>query len=299
MDSVYISKKTREFLWPEFSAHFKSWTSEASYWSDLCEFTEIIRKDFIRADAADVENYYRIMKEKTEKGQLQPGTPAKKFRELHSFADFLCSGRKRYGIPDTFQDYFYPYLPRLAGQEKYAKVIPIEHIDRLLTAAENDRAAYAIFVLLYRVGLSSTEICSLETDDIGVYENGPYVRPKNRARGVYIPEDAFSVLEKYMGQRRENRFLFYNRRGNPLNPMYISRLMKKYTALAGIPSYSAQMLRSGCAYNLFAYEAGTDQAAAQMGISGIHIKRYKNTAYKDDLSKAAGKLVKIHIDNPH
>ena len=213
MDSACVSEKTKTILWPDFAAHFKSATSRASYWSDLCEFSRIAGKDITEAGAADVQRYYDIMTEKTRRGELQPGTPAKKFRELHSIADFLSRERERYGLPETFQDYFYPYLPRLARQEKYARVIPVEDVDRLFKAAEEDRMAYTIFVLMYRAGLSSTEICGLRAGDIGVYENGTYVMPEGRHSGVYVPDDALAVLESYLGQREERPFLFYNRRG--------------------------------------------------------------------------------------
>ncbi len=298
MDSTCLSEKTKTILWPDFAAHFKSNTSRASYWSDLCEFARIIGKDITEAEAADVQRYYEIMTEKTKRGELQPGTPAKKFRELHSFADFLSQERKRYGLPETFQDYFYPYLPQLARQEKYARVIPVEDVDKLLKAAEEDRMAYTIFVLMYRVGLSSTEICALLPGDIGIYENGTYVMPEGRRSGVYVPDDVLAVLASYMGQREERPFLFYNRRGGQLNNMYISRLMKKYTALADIPAYSSQMLRNTCAYNLFSYEASPGQVAAQMGTTDTHVKRYRKLAYKEELSRAAGSLVKIRVERP-
>lgn len=101
-----------------------------------------------------------------------------------------------------------------------------------------------------------------------------------------------------MGQREERPTLFYNRRGNPLNTMYISRMMKKYTALACIPAYSSQMLRNTCAYNLFSYKASPGQVAAQMGVTDTHVKRYRKLAYKEELSRAAGNLVKIHVERP-
>ena len=171
MESRCISKKTKELLWPDFAAHFKSAASRASYWSDLCEFTRLTGKDITEAGAADVQRYYGIMTEKTKRGELQPGTPAKKFRELHSFADFLCRERERYGLPDTFQDYFYPYLPRLARQEKYARVIPVEDVDKLLKSAEEDRMAYTILVLMYRAGLSSITTRNILLDIIPKINN--------------------------------------------------------------------------------------------------------------------------------
>lgn len=75
MDSAYLSEKTKSILWPDFAAHFKSSTSRASYWSDLCEFAQIVEKDITRAGAEDVRRYYQIMTEKVKRGELQPGAP--------------------------------------------------------------------------------------------------------------------------------------------------------------------------------------------------------------------------------
>lgn len=298
MEESYISKKTRSVYWPEYAAHFRNSVTEASYWSDLCEFCQIVRKDITASGGEDVKKYYEVMREKTKKGIIQPGTLSKKFRELHSFAAFLCAERNRLGIPEAFEDYFYGYIPLMAGQEKYARVVPVEDVDRLLQAAEGDRMAYTIFVLIYRTGLSSTELCSLKPGQICMYENGVFVEPEAREEGICLPEDAWKVLKSYLEERSDQIYLFYNSRGNQLNPMYLSRLMKKYTQKAGITPYSIQMLRNSCAYNLFSYHASAEVVAAQLGTTQIHIKRYCKAAYKENLSKAAAELVRIHIDTP-
>ena len=64
--------------------------------------------------------------------------------------------------------------------------------------------------------------------------------------------------------------------------MYISRMMKKYTTLAGIPSYSAESLRNSCAYTMFAYDAKPEQVAREMGVTESQIRRYKNMNYMDN-----------------
>ena len=298
MAADHLSEKMKNVIWPEFRAHFRSAASAASYWSDLCEFAQITGADLTQAREQDVQAYYRIMTERCEGGEIQQGTLAKKFRELHSLADFMCRRTDAYGLPSSFRDLFYPYLPGLAGQDRYADVAPVEEIDRLLEAAQGDRQAYTVITLLYRVGLSSTEICALKREDIGLYENGAYLAPEGRQEGVYVPEDALQVLESYLEDAGEHPTLFYNRRGDPLNPMYISRMLRRYSELAGIPPCSARKLRSACAYNLFSYEAGARQVAAHMGITKTHVNRYRKKAYKEQLSRAAGRLVRIRVEDP-
>ena len=84
----------------------------------------------------------------------------------------------------------------------------------------------------------------------------------------------------------------------PLNTMYISRLLKKYTQKAGIPSYSAESIRNSCASMMFAYGVPAKSIAAQMGTTMLHINRYKNMFYKDEVLKSANNMVKVHVDPP-
>lgn len=298
MKTCHLSPFVIQEIWPEFQKHFRSETSWGSYWSDLCEFSEIVKKDILAITGKDVRIYYQYLMQKEKNGNLQAASVKKKFMELHSFSSFLCERQEVYGLSGKFQDYFYEYIPHLAKQEKFAKSVPVFRIDKLLCAAENDRMSYAILVLLYRMGLSSTEICQLKKDAAAIYENGAFLEVEGRRHALYIPDDVLQVLELYMETRKENPYLFFNRRGNPLNTMYLSRMLKKYSDAAGIPSCSARELRNTCACNLFSYRACEEQVADHMGVTCTHIRRYKNRIYKEDMEKAAGSLVRIKVDKP-
>ena len=80
--------------------------------------------------------------------------------------------------------------------------------------------------------------------------------------------------------------------------MYISRMMKKYTALAGIPSYSAETLRNCCGFTMYAYGAKDKQVARQLGITQMQIKRYDDVRYKENIQKQAQNLVKLKVEPP-
>lgn len=298
MDSIYASDLIKQVIWNDFIAHFQSRTTEASYRTDIVEVMNYFKKDFLEINDTDISEYFSWMEHKVKKGEMKPGTMAKKFRELHSFAEYICDERDKYGVKDDFQDYYYPYLKRVAKQEKHVRSIPVEHMDRLLEAAQDNRMEYCILVLLYRAGLNSTEIMNLKMENLAEYDNGVYIFTEKRRNGCFIPEDAVSVLRQYLVEREEKEYLFYNKRGNQLNTMYISRMMKKYTDKAGIPSYSAESIRNTCGLTMFAYGAESDQVAAQMGISQVQIKRYHNTLYKENLQKEGNSLVKLRVSLP-
>lgn len=298
MHNCYISEQTNQVIWPAFIKHFKSESTMASYQADISEFMDMVQKDFLNTAEADVQSYFEYLQKRIKEGKLQSKTGAKKLTELHSFAAFICENRQEFQAPEDFDDYFYPYLKGMDKQDKYVKSVPVEHIDKILKAAENDLTAYCIIILLYRVGLSSTEITRLTLEDFGIYDNGVFVSVHGRREMCFIPEDVYRVLIQYMEGRSENEYLFYNRSGQKLNTMYISRLMKKYTDKANVPAYSAQNMRNSCGTSMFAYGAAQKQVALQLGITQTQIKRYKNVAYRSELVRKANELVKIRVEPP-
>uniref|UniRef100_UPI004056C3DA tyrosine-type recombinase/integrase n=1 Tax=Agathobacter sp. TaxID=2021311 RepID=UPI004056C3DA len=298
MNSIYASEQLKQVIWQDFITHFKSISSIVSYQSDIDEYLNYIQKDFLLQNSTDAENFYAHLIQKSDAGKIKPNTIAKKIRELHSFATYICENRENYQIPKSFKDEFLPYLGYLAKLEKYAKSVPIEHIDRMMKAAQDDLMAYCIITLLYRVGLSSTEIVELKLAHFEAYDNGVYAFVPGRKEASYIPEDVYLILERYLAAREEHEYLFYNSRRNKLNIKYISRMIKKYAQLAGVPAYSAETLRNSCAFTMFTYDANPEQVAKQMGVTQTMIKRYQSRVYKDNVLKNANQLIKIKVELP-
>ncbi|HJA11648.1 MAG TPA: tyrosine-type recombinase/integrase [Candidatus Mediterraneibacter merdipullorum] len=297
MNREEIQEPVSRHLWEQFKKRFKSDTTEASYWSDILEFCRQTGKPFVRTDREDVRRYYEYTTKRVKEGRLSPITRTKKFRELHSFASFLME--QGVYMPGSEYDYFYPYLKNMKKESRLADHVPVRDMDALLGAACGDRMAYTILTLLYRAGLTSTEIISLRGEaDFLEYGEGACVTLSGREEPCYIPEDAWEILRDYMAWRERFPTLFYNRSGRPLNTMYISRMMKKYCAAAGIPDYSAQDVRNSCAFNLFAYGADDVQAAEQMGRTVRQIQRYRGALYRKELREHAADLVKIRIEKP-
>lgn len=292
------SKKLGERIWPDYIRHFKSSTTAASYRADIQEFMEYCGKDFLGTGQKDAERYYVYLKDKQRQHILGAQTVAKKIRELHSFAGYIEENKAAYKVEEAFRDYFCHFLGELERQERLAGSIPVEHVDALFKAAEDNLMAYTIFTLLYRVSLSSTEIAGLRIEDFAAYDDGVYVAAGNRTEPCFVPDDAAEVLERYLEKEGTVEHLFCNSRGKKLNVMYISRLMKKYTSQAGIPGYSAQELKNSCAFTLFAYGAGPEETARQLGITVTQIKRYSGRSYRDNMMRKANELVKLKVEPP-
>ncbi len=283
-------------LWEMFRKRFKSHTTEASYWSDIMEFCRFSGKRAEDTEKGDADRYYAYMKERAESGKISPLTVTKKFRELHSFFKFA---EEEAGDDAAYRDWFYPYLKNMEKEKGLARSIPVEDMDALLKAAADDLAVYTMLTLMYRAGLSSTEITGLNgPDDLVLYGEDGYVLLPERREPCYIPPDAWAILMEYLDQREVHPSLFYNRSGRRLNTMYISRMMKKYCQKAGISQYSAEAVRNCCAFNLFSYGASPGQVAEQMGRTQQQIRRYKGVSYRGNLRRKADELVKIRIESP-
>ncbi|MBO5461425.1 MAG: tyrosine-type recombinase/integrase [Ruminococcus sp.] len=298
MNCEYASKVLNYKIWPDFTAHFQSETTKGTYQADITEIMRYFKKDFLEIEEEDAKKYYKELGSRVKEGKIQPATMAKKFRELHSFAAFISENKEVYGVKTSYQDVFYPFLKLVVKQEKYTRSIPASHMDQLLEAAREDRMAYAILVLLYRVGLSSVEIAELKRQDIAAFDNGVYIYVEKREEHLFLPEDVYLVIEKYLETVENNEWLFYNQRKNQLNLMYISRMMKKYCEKAEIPFYSAESVRNTCGVNLFAYGAKPEQVAQQMGITQIQVHRYRNLSYREKLQREASRLVRVKVEPP-
>ena len=292
------TKIAEQAVWIEFAEHFKNQDTALAYLKEILECENVCMTDFFQMSSKDVELYYINMRQKEAGGKLSMSTLCKKFWELHSFAAYAADHKEEFGLPRAFEDYFYPWLKKLKQQEKFVHSVPVEDMDALYQAVQEDLMAYTMISLTHRAGLSSNEIAALKPDSLAVYDNGTFAYIEGRETVCYIPEDAAVILERYINERKPVEYLFYNRNGGPLNKMYICRMLKKYTQKAGIPAYSAEKIRTTCGTSMFAYGAGPGQVAKQMGITKTQIQKYHNRQYKDNLLVKANELVKIKVEPP-
>ena len=294
--SLYLSVTTT-MIWEKFIVHFRNNKTKETYFGDLNEFLDMIQKDFLMIQQQDVEQYYQKMKKKVEESELRNKTLEKKLKELHAFAEFVLGQKNEYEIADSFQDYFYNYLIYFDQEDKVKEVFPIEDLDKMLKAAE-EKMSYTILVLFYRMGLLSTDICAIKPGDFVEREGERYLILREKKEVVYIPHDVAEILKCYEEMREENEYYFFNGRGNPLNTMYLHRMMRRITKKAGVSDYSAMDLRSAYAGTLYAYGAKDNQVADQIRITQMHIQRYANEEFQTNIAQNAANLIKMIVLPP-
>lgn len=295
--SLYLSVTTT-MIWEKFIVHFRNNKTKETYFGDLNEFLDMIQKDFLMIQQQDVEQYYQKMKKKVEESELRNKTLEKKLKELHAFAEFVLGQKNEYEIADSFQDYFYNYLIYFDQEDKVKEVFPIEDLDKMLKATEEEKMSYTILVLFYRMGLLSTDICAIKPGDFVEREGERYLILREKKEVVYIPHDVAEILKCYEEMREENEYYFFNGRGNPLNTMYLHRMMRRITKKAGVSDYSAMDLRSAYAGTLYAYGAKDNQVADQIRITQMHIQRYANEEFQTNIAQNAANLIKMIVLPP-
>lgn len=114
-----------------------------------------------------------------------------------------------------------------------------------------------ILTLLYSTGLRVSELVNLIIKDIDFDERTMLIRGKgDKDRVVLFDKDAKDLILNYLKLRKkENKYLFVNRQGNPLTPRYVQLMIKKYGEKAGIKkkitphvlrhSYATHLLKNG------------------------------------------------------
>ncbi len=295
--SIYLSVTTT-MIWERFTHHFRNVKTSETYFGDLNEFLDMIQKDFLAIQQQDAEQYYQTMKKRVESQEIRSKTLEKKLKELHAFADFILHQKNDYEIPDSFQDYFYSYLIYFDKEDRVKDVFPIEDLDKMLRAAEEEYMTYTILVLFYRMGLLSTDVCAIKPGDFVEKEGQRYLILREKKEVAYIPQDVTEILKRYEEVREDHEYYFFNGRGNPLNTMYLHRMMRRITKKAGVSDYSAMDLRSAYAGTLYAYGAKDDQVADQIRITQMHIKRYENEDFQIDIKENAANLIKMVVLPP-
>lgn len=214
-----------------------------------------------------------------------PATTARKLASLRSFYKFM--EREDLITVNPFSGLRAPKQPR-----HLPDVLSVKELDRLLEAPErvferrkrSDEAgklgaldAYfalrdkAIFEVLYSTGARVSEATQLTEKDMDLLSGFVTVRgkgkkerlcplggPASRAiRAVLASADAL-----WGGKIKSAKPLFRNKRGEPITPRSIERMMKKYLAEAGLSvEFTPHALRHSFATHLL--DAGADLRSVQ------------------------------------
>lgn len=156
----------------------------------------------------------------------------------------------------------------------------------------------AVIELLFATGIRISELCSLKSADVNLYDKTILIYGKgSKERRVQIGnDDVISILEEYK-KSFENQIqgcghFFVNQSGRPLSDQSIRRMINKYTDLAAIEQHiTPHMFRHTFATSLLEADVDIRYIQEMLGHSSINITEiYTHVA----MSKQRDILVSKH-----
>lgn len=136
----------------------------------------------------------------------------------------------------------------------------------------------AVIEMLFSTGMRISELCSLQVNDINLYEGTILIHGKgSKERRIQIGNDnVVNILTEYRKtfdtQIQECNYFFVNQSGGPLSDQAIRRMINKYTSLAAIELHiTPHMFRHTFATSLLEADVDIRYIQEMLGHSSINI----------------------------
>lgn len=171
------------------------------------------------------------------------------------------------------------------------KTIPLYTVETFLSTvyaqAHNARTDYqrrnalrdaAVIELLFATGVRISELCSLNVNDVNLYDNTILIYGKgSKERKVQIgSDDVINILNKYKNNYEKEiqscRYFFVNQSGRRLSEQSVRRMINKYTSIAAIDLHiTPHMFRHTFATSLLEADVDIRYIQEILGHSSITI----------------------------
>lgn len=252
-----------------------------SYRIDLRQFAE--QSTVTEAEAID-----SIMLEKYITGlhqQYKPKTAKRKIASVKAFFHYL-------EYKDLIRrNPFNKVQIKFREPTILPKTIPLHTVESLLSTIykcqSNAKTTYqqrnalrdaAVIELLFATGMRISELCSLKSNDICLYDRTVLIYGKgSKERKIQIGSDAVvNILIKYKNdfqtEIQQCGHFFANQNGNSLSDQSVRRIINKYTSLAAIDLHiTPHMFRHTFATSLLEADVDIRYIQEMLGHSSINI----------------------------
>ena len=192
------------------------------------------KKDTEELDPYDINSF---MLYGASTGDVGPSTNLRRASSIKHFYSFL----KKDG-------YYHGEIPEVEAPKK-EKILPtyltVEEVERLLNAPNMKSPSgirdKAMLELMYASGLRVSELLKLEKANINLKKGIVIVFGKgSKERKVPMGDFALEYVVKYINQVRgkfhgtDSKYLFLNKKGQPLSRVYFFKQIRKYASEVGI-----------------------------------------------------------------
>lgn len=252
-----------------------------AYRIDLRQFSEQIDTTVItEINSTRLEEYIATLHQ-----QYQPKTVKRKIASLKSFFHFL-----EYKDFIT-QNPFNRIHVHFREPAKLPKTIPLHIIETFLATIYSQQQTAktdyqkrnalrdaAVIELLFATGMRISELCTLRSDDVNLYDGTILIFGKgNKERLIHIGnQSVIRILKTYHinfnSEINQCDYFFANQDGTPLSDQSVRRMINKYSSLANIEMHiTPHMFRHTFATSLLEADVDIRYIQEMLGHSSIHI----------------------------
>ena len=178
-------------------------------------------------------------------------------------------------------------------ENKIVKMLELVNEDyRKNPSFKTSRDRYMLYIMIF-CGLRNGEVRSLKLDSIKLDGNFEVTGKYSKTREVSLPSKLIKIHQDYMGWRAaikgNSNYLFVSNHGNQLDQNVCNRLVKKYSEMVGLQSWTAHSTRKACVTTLI--DSGIPVEAVANIVGHVDYRTTLKSYYQQDK-----KVVKEEID---
>ena len=145
------------------------------------------------------------------------------------------------------------------------------------------RDRYMLYIMIF-CGLRNGEVRSLKLDSIKLDGSFEVTGKYSKTREVSLPSKLIKMHQNYMGWRNtvkgNSDCLFVSNHGNSLDQNVCNRLVKKYSEMVGLESWTAHSTRKACVTTLI--DSGIPVEAVANIVGHVDYKTTLKSYYQQD-----------------
>lgn len=267
----------------------------ASYKRDLLKLNNYLTdsgcQDIVHITSTNLNSYVLMV----EKQGMSTATVSRNIASIKAFFLYLL---KQGVISEDPSETLKP--PKI--EKKAPVILTIEEVNLLLEqpngTAPKDIRDKAMLELLYATGIRVSELINLKVKDINLAMNFLQCHDDNKERVIPFTNETKEALEEYLKNARgamckeEQEYLFTNCQGSPMTRQGFWKIIKYYSAKAGIKKdITPHTIRHSFAMHLVNNGADLKSVQEMLGHSDIsttqiYAKANANTKLKEVYEKA-------------
>lgn len=308
-EKEYISNDFLEFFDKFAIAEGISEKTKKEYLYRVNYMVQHLKKDFLDITEADADAYFHTLQVSFYNHDISKRTIYNRYSLYKNLGSYIERQFPEYGYVNAFESIVVNIPDN--SQVDITKIPTTAEIDLMLSNAPN-QMVYLIIALVYRVGLTSSEIHSLKLPQVVDIEGNTFIvmgRGTVKERFVALPEDIKVLLKEYitsLSYMDEEKHLFYNKYNNPLTAVNTCSILSSLTQKCGFgdKKYTFKDIRERAILDMVKASVDAKRPVSAVG-EYVGIKTQRLDAYsgaakyiKNNPAELVNISVKAYVEKP-